>query len=180
MPKITNLTDTRWDMGAAPSTPAGVVNISAWTTDEELSRLAANMHDVYGSRSCTAADRQDVLRTFRTYLREAAMIAEGPAADALRVQFVLEDGVAERITATSTDEHLDLLLNAAEAGAGGNIPGLAEALLEIRAAGGWRGRVSEVPGAGRRDVAERVGITTAAVDLIRKAARDLHEERAIT
>lgn len=127
----TNYTDTetRWRETPAPVTEDAAVTISAWTSDEEIARLAAELESAYGDRH----EMDTHLRQLRTHLRAAAMAtAASAASDRLLIRSVLDGGVDELVTAETTDAQLDLLVTAAEAGHGQPIPGLRRELELLR------------------------------------------------
>lgn len=127
----TNYTDTetRWRETPAPVTEDAAVTISAWTTDSEIARLAAELEPVYGNRHVT----DTALRLFRTELRAAAMATAASAAgNQVLIRSVLDGGVDELVTAETNDTELDLLVTAAEAGYGQPIPGLRRQLELLR------------------------------------------------
>lgn len=120
--------ETRWAERQLPRAERASVTISAWTNDEQLARLAAELEPVYGDRH--SMDTQ--LRLFRSELRAAAM-ATAEAGDSLvLIRSVLDGGVDEVVTAETSDAQLDLLVTAAEAGHGGSIPGLRHELELLR------------------------------------------------
>ncbi|MBE5469576.1 hypothetical protein [Mycobacteroides abscessus] len=127
----TNYTDTEksWTANPAPVTEDAAVTVSAWTSDDAVARLAAELESTYGDRH----EMDTQLRLFRTQLRAAAMATAATTADtALVIRSVLDGGVDELVTANTTDAELDVLVTAAEAGYGRSIPGLRRELELLR------------------------------------------------
>lgn len=127
----TNYTDTetRWRETPAPVTEDAAVTVSAWTSDEQLARLAAELESTYGDRHVT----DNAIRQLRTELRAAAMATAATAAsDRLLIRSALDSGIAELVTAETPDAELDTIVTAAEAGHGGAIPGLRRELELLR------------------------------------------------
>lgn len=69
----TNLTETEahWATLGLPRAHRASVTLSAWTTDEEIAHLAAELEPIYGNRFETDTR----LRLARADLRRAAMAA---------------------------------------------------------------------------------------------------------
>lgn len=129
----TNYTDTEksWTANPAPATEDAAVTVSAWTDDDAIARLAAELESTYGDRH----EMDTHLRQLRSFLRAAATAtAASAASDRLLIRSVLDGGLDEVVTANTTDAELDLLVTAAEAGHGGAIPGLRRELELLRAA----------------------------------------------
>lgn len=126
----TNYTDIEkhWREQRLPRAERASITISAWTSDAEIARRAAELESTYGNRH----DLDTALRLLRTELRRAAM-ATAEAGDSLvLIQSVLDGGLDELISAETTDTELDLLVTSAEAGHGGAIPGLRRELTALR------------------------------------------------
>lgn len=121
--------ENRWAANPAPFVEAAAPIVSAWTTDEEIAIQAAEFESVYGDRY----DLDTELRLFRSRLRNAAM-AQAAAGNRVLIQSVLDGGVDELVTASTTDADLDVLVTAAEAGYGSAIPGLRRELELLREA----------------------------------------------
>ncbi|MBX8687420.1 hypothetical protein GO011_08250 [Mycobacterium sp. 20091114027_K0903767] len=116
---------TRWAANPVPYSEDAEVIVSAWTRDVDLARHAVELAEVYGNRGGLL----DVLHIVRGYLRGFAM---DTASAAVLVQSVLDGGVAELVTASTTDTELDAIAVAAEAGHGAPIPELREELGRLR------------------------------------------------
>lgn len=116
---------TRWAANPAPYSEDAEVIVSAWTRDVDLARHAVELAEVYGNRGGLL----DVLHILRGHLRSFAM---DTASAAVLVQSVLDAGVAELITAATSDSELDAIVTVAQAGHGAPIPGLREELRRVR------------------------------------------------
>lgn len=119
-----------WNKQQLPRAERASVTVSAWTTDEEVARRAAELESTYGDRYET----DTALRLLRSQLRAAAMATAESGDTAVLIRSVLDGGVDELVTAETTDTELDLLVTAAEAGHGQPIPGLHHELELLREA----------------------------------------------
>ncbi|SIF25575.1 hypothetical protein [Mycobacteroides abscessus] len=110
--------------------------VDAATSDRELTLIAAAATAVAAPQ--LAADLRDVRDQMRAAVRPKTMTDEE-----LIVQSVLDLGVAELITHSTRDEQIAGLVIAAEAGAGGPLPGLHAELIRLRDAEHveWRAQV---------------------------------------
>lgn len=99
--------------------------IGASTTDRELELIAATATAVAAPQ--LAADLRALRDRARATVRPKSLTDEE-----LLIQSVLDLGIAELITHATNDAEIDALVIAAEAGAGGPIPGLREELHLLR------------------------------------------------
>ncbi|MGV7586302.1 hypothetical protein PJI74_01040 [Mycobacterium kansasii] len=121
--------EARWAERQLPRAERASVTVSAWTTDEEVARRAAELESAYGNRY----DLDTAIRQLRTELRRAAIDTAATSADSMvLIRSVLDGGVDELVTANTTDSELDVLVTAAEAGYGQPIPGLRRELELLR------------------------------------------------
>lgn len=123
-------TEARWADLQLPRLEASVVVLSAWTSDAEIAAQAAWVTPAYGNEYET--DTQ--MRLFRSRLRAAALAPTEARRDEVLIRRVLDGGVDELVTASTTDADLDTIVTAAEAGYGKPIPGLRRELELLREA----------------------------------------------
>ncbi|MBE5513781.1 Uncharacterised protein [Mycobacteroides abscessus subsp. abscessus] len=99
--------------------------VDAETTDAELELITATATAVAAPQ--LASDLRAVRDRARAAVRPKSLTDEQ-----LLIQSVLDLGIAELITHATSDAEIDALVIAAEAGAGGPIPGLREELHLLR------------------------------------------------
>lgn len=99
--------------------------VDAATSDRELELIAAAATAVAAPQ--LAADLRDVRDRARAAVRPKTLND-----DEIAVQSVLDLGLAELITHSTTDEQINAFVIAAEAGSGGPLPGLQAELIQLR------------------------------------------------
>lgn len=125
---LARLQDAQWELrdiaDPKPGLPAPTFTVTPWSDDVDLIEVLDELEAAY-----PGVDRRvlaGMLRDLRWHLREATTAAYSTVRD------VLENGVSQLVTHATTDQELDRLVVAAEAGSGGPIPGLRQELVRLR------------------------------------------------